>query len=133
MRPLVALLFAAAVGATVLAGDGLVLVPHTHGAGTPADHPHGLALYRFPIALLGEPADAPRAAPDGSSTATFRMTATLSETLAGMSLLLLAAIVVLAVDAPRTFKPRLAQIADACSPQWSAITPSGPPRLRPIV
>jgi len=133
MRPLVAALFTLAVAASVLAGDGLVLVPHTHGPGTPAEHPHGLALYRFPIALLGEPADAPRAAVGQSSAATIRMAAPLSETLAGMSLLLVTALVVLVIAAPRPLVRRLNAISDPRGPQWSAITPTGPPRLLSIV
>ncbi len=131
MRPLVAGLFALAVAATVLAGDGLVLVPHTHGPGTPAEHPHGLALYRFPIALLGEPTDAP--APTTAKTGpVFRLAAPLSETLAGMSLLLIGAIVVLAVAVPRPRALRSTPAAAPADPQWTAITPTGPPRLLPI-
>jgi hypothetical protein len=131
MRPLVAALFAVAVGATVLAGDGLVLVPHTHAPGTPLEHPHGLALYRFPIALLGEPADAPRTAPTDPTRSSFRMSTTPSETLVGASLLLLGTALVIAVMASRRLE-RAALSVFVAAPQWSAIGPTGPPRALPI-
>ena len=128
MRPLIAALFICAVAATVLAGDGLVLVPHTHAPGTPPEHPHGLALYRFPIALLGEPVDAPRARPADDGVASFRLTAPASETFAGMSLLLLVAVVV-SFARPRIQATRPAAFLSRSAPQWAAVTPTGPPRL----
>ena len=126
------MLFSLAVAATVMAGDGLVLVPHTHAPGTPLEHPHGLALYRFPIALLGEPADAPRSTGATNGSASFRMSAPLSETLAGMSLLLIAALVVAVVATPRLAGQRPVPIP-AVGPQWVATPQTGPPRLLPIV
>ncbi len=133
VRALVAGAFVLAIAATVLAGDGLILVPHSHAPGTPAEHPHGLALYRFPIALLSEPTDAPRRASERRSTASFRMTSAASETFVGMSLLLVTGLVALAFAMPR---PRvlLAHLPLAIAmARWSTATPTGPPRLLSIV
>jgi len=130
VRPLIAALFTAAVASTLLAGDGLVLVPHTHAPGAPAEHPHGLALYRFPIALLGEPADAPRAAADPTRTS-FRMSTTPAETLVGASLLLLGAVVIVAIDVSRRRVRKTLSLFLAAQ-QWSIVAPTGPPRALPI-
>jgi hypothetical protein len=132
MRPLVAGLFALSIAATVLAGDGLVLVPHTHALGTPPDHPHGLALYRFPIALLGEPADAPRAAAEPSRSASFRMASAAAETLIGASLLIstVACFTFAVLCVLARARGELPAILRA---QWSHPAPTGPPRPLPIV
>ena len=128
VRPLIAVLFMAAVASTILAGDGLVLVPHTHGPGIPAEHPHGLTLYRFPIALLGEPADAPRASAADPTRSAFRMGATPSETFVGASLLILGALALTVVAASRRLE-RAALSLFVAAPEWCVIAPTGPPRF----
>jgi hypothetical protein len=133
MRALVAGVFTLALASTILAGDGLVLVPHTHAPGTPQGHPHGLALYRFPIALLGEPADAPRPASDLSAAPSFRMASVTGETLAGASLVLVAGLIALAVATVLLGIARVASAAGVLAEQWSASAPTGPPRLLSIV
>ena len=125
MRLVVAAVMAVALASTILAGDGLVLVPHTHGPGTPAEHPHGLALYRFPIALLGAPADV---AGPRDDTVSFRMAMPSGELLVGAALLMTAAVAMAAAAATLRRTP-LSRIAAASAPLWSASTPTGPPRL----
>ena len=132
MRALVAGIFAVAVAASLLTGDGLVLVPHTHAPGTPAEHPHGLALYRFPIALLGEPADAPRYSAQDQTSASFRMATSPPETLIGASLLLIGVLAVAAVAASWRHERSVA-VPVLGLPQWSQLAPTGPPRALPIV
>lgn len=129
MRPTLAGIFVLALAGTVLAGDGVVLVPHSHAWGTAADHPHALALYRFPIALLGSPADAAMPAADRGSGPSFRLARPLAETLAGASLVVVAALVIVVAA------PTLARALHAVSTvprrqaQWWSSTPTGPPRL----
>lgn len=128
VRPALAGLFAFAIASTLLAGDGLVLVPHTHALGTPPEHQHGLALYRFPIALLGSPADAPVQAARSTEGPSFRLARPLAETLAGASLILLAALLFVAVMPARARVARVAAVLPRAVSQWWAIVPTGPPR-----
>jgi len=128
MRPALAGLFALALASTVLAGDGLVLVPHSHAPGEPADHPHGIALYRFPIALLGAPADAPQRADDRSGEPSFRLTRPLAETLVGASLILLAGIALVAAVRPVARTSGGVVMVPSAARQWWSLTPTGPPR-----
>lgn len=128
MRLLVAGLFGVAVAAAILAGDGLVLVPHTHGPGTPAEHPHGLALYRFPIALLGEPPDAPQRSAERSTTTAFRLATPAAETILGVSLVLVAAVAVVGAMVPARRATRLSTVQSPVVSQWWTPTPTGPPR-----
>ena len=130
MRPTLAALFALGLAATVLAGDGLVLVPHAHAAGTPADHPHRLALYRFPIAMLGTPADAPeRASEPPSRRPSFRLSAYAGETIAGLALIVATGLIGLAFAARIRRTESAAPVIAWSAPQWCTLTPTGPPRV----
>lgn len=130
MRHLVAALFAVAVGCTILAGDGLVLVPHTHAPGTPAEHPHGLGLYRFPIALLGSPPGIAAIAGPRDGRPQLRSGDPYGQTFVGASLLLTVGVIFLmavpaAALASRVTLPILAP------PQWKPVAIPGPPRKLP--
>jgi hypothetical protein len=127
MRPLLAGLFALALGSTVLAGDGLVLVPHTHALGEPAVHPHGLALYRFPIALLGAPPDAPRRVTPSDGRASFELASPFGETLVGAALLIVGGVAVVAL-LPLVASRSVHASLPVPSEQWSPLARPRPPR-----
>lgn len=127
MRLVVTAVFGLAVAGSILAGDGVVLVPHTHGPGTPLGHPHGLALYRFPIALIGAPLDAPPAAAQ-SDRPSFRPAQLVGETVAGASLIVAAALVVIVAIPALGRAARVALRNARVAAQWSVPASTGPPR-----
>jgi hypothetical protein len=54
MRIVALAVVAAAALASTFAGAGLVVVPHQEPAGSGPRHEHAVAVYRFPLLLLGD-------------------------------------------------------------------------------
>lgn len=145
MRSLASGVFVIAAVASLLAGAGLVVVPHAEPSGSGTMHEHPVTVYRFPLLLVGDAPGVPRAeelahhvpaahqahlrALLGLGGPSFEPIHPLAELAAGTVLALL----VIAV--PRLPRPTRRAIAEIHFPplmtaQWRSPLSSPPPRLR---